>query len=117
MKPLPKGLQHATVPRAEGSAAAAAARAAAATAAGLDTETLSPHTFWIHRDSHGAVILHYKELSTDSLWLPSKDSLMREICPEGIRIFSGQQESQLPPDPMTRLPDEAELYSLKRQKK
>lgn len=69
MSPIPSGLQHATV----------------------EEEVLVPHTFWIHRrQSDGVVVFHYKELSTDKIWLPPLDrnAEVWETDPDGIELFS-----------------------------
>ena len=55
----------------------------------------------------GAAVLHYKELSTHPIWLPSIDPSATPLVssPDGIELFSSP-----PPDPMQGpLPQEVEL--------
>ena len=50
-KKVPEGIQHANFEEAN--------------------QTKVPHTFWIHkRASDKRVVLHYKELAADPIWLP-----------------------------------------------
>lgn len=68
----------------------------------------APHRFWIHRrEKDGAVVLHYKELDTHPIWLPSIDPSAETLVsnPDGIELFASP-----PPDPMGgSLPSEVEL--------
>ena len=66
-------------------------------------DTRSPHTFHIHRNPKGNVVLHYKELSDDLTWLPAiLNSKPLQTDAEGIVLF------QTPPqDPMVNPPKEA----------
>ena len=57
--PLPTGLQHATVPSESRNSSG-----------DCSTEVKSPHSFWIHKNASGEVIMHYKEYSVDKVWLP-----------------------------------------------
>lgn len=99
VQPLPVGLQHAGLPT--GSVGSAGS-------AGQEAEVRSPHTFWIHKRADGVVVLHYKELCADPVWLQHKqrsnstDALVMD--PEGIVLFR-----EAPPDPMTSAPSIAEF--------
>ena len=67
--PLPTGIQHSDV----------------------GTETLVPHTFWIHkRASDGVVVLHYKEFAADAVWMPPlvKNASPLVMDPAGIEFSS-----------------------------
>ena len=74
-----------------------------------DEGARSPHQFWIHRrESDGAVVFHYKELSAHTVWLPSIDPDAKPLVtnPEGIELFDSK-----PIDPVdaTSMPAEVEL--------
>lgn len=72
-------------------------------------ETLVPHTFWIHRRaSDGVVVLHYKELAADAVWLPP---LVPNACPlvtdpAGIEFLTPDCPI---PDPLMTTPVEMDL--------
>ena len=90
-KPTPVGIQHAHLKTSTGA------------------ETLVPHTFWIHkRSSDGVVVLHYKELSADAVWLPplvpNASPLVTD--PNGIEFLNPDVP---PPDPLVCTPCEMEL--------
>ena len=80
VSPLPTGMQHATMPwdmNGDGSNSASA------------TVTKSPHTFKISKRADGKVVLHYKELSADAIWLPGLPTDAPTYTnPEGILLFS-----------------------------
>ena len=85
--PTPVGIQHAKV----------------------GNETLVPHTFWIHKRSRdGCVVLHYKELSADAVWLPplvpNASPLLTD--PDGIEFLNPDVP---PPDPLVCTPCELEF--------
>jgi hypothetical protein len=96
VRPLPTGIQHATLLQEEGVAGQYG-----------DQKVRSPHTFWIHRRADRTVVLHYKEFCVDPVWLPSlprPDGGPLVTDEEGIELFQTP-----PPDPMTTPPTEAEL--------
>ena len=65
----------------------------------------SPHSFWIHKRADGVVVLHYKERSAHTVWLPGLPSEKPTATnPEGIVLFA-----IAPPDPMVAPPSEVEL--------
>ena len=92
VKPLPVGLQHATLKGAEGE----------------KDEVRSPHTFWIHRRSDGRVIMHYKEFCAHQVWLPhvqeSNAGAALVTDERGIQLFATD-----PPDPVNSPPRVARL--------
>ena len=73
-------------------------------------ETLVPHTFWIHKRSRdGCVVLHYKERSADSVWLPplAKDASGALVTdPEGIEFLNPDRPLL---DPLVTTPHEMEF--------
>jgi hypothetical protein len=71
--------------------------------------TLVPHIFWIHKRScDGCVVLHYKELSADPVWLPplvpNASPLVTD--PNGIEFLN---PNVAPPDPFLCTPCETEF--------
>jgi hypothetical protein len=75
----------------------------------LGEETLVPHTFWIHKRSRdGCVVMHYKERSADSVWLPPLQAHASPLVtdPEGIEFL----DPGCPPrDPLACTPCEMEF--------
>ena len=69
-------------------------------------EVHSVHQFWLHRGADNkSVIMHYKELSQDAIWLPGLPvAKPTRSDPEGIVLFKTP-----PPDPIMTPPTEAEL--------
>ena len=89
--PAPVGIQHANLRTADG------------------VVTLVPHIFWIHKRScDGCVVLHYKELSADPVWLPplvpNASPLVTD--PNGIEFLN---PNVAPPDPILCTPCEMEF--------
>ena len=72
-------------------------------------DILVPHSFWIHKRARdGCVVLHYKELSADNVWLPPlvRNSSPLVTDPEGIEFLN----PNCPPvDPMVCTPCEMKL--------
>tara|TARA_B110001452_G_scaffold156267_1_gene130110 strand:- start:498 stop:2438 length:1941 start_codon:yes stop_codon:yes gene_type:complete len=90
VSPRPVGIQHAVLPLGDEDD-------------NMAVDTRSPHTFHIHRNPAGNVVLHYKELCTHSTWLPAvANSSPFRTDPEGIVLFQSP-----PPDPMVNPPQEA----------
>jgi len=90
--PPPVGIQHANLRTVDGAVV-----------------TLVPHTFWIHKRScDGIVVLHYKELSADPVWLPplvpNASPLVTD--PNGIEFLN---PNVAPPDPFLCKPCEMEF--------
>ena len=90
--PPPVGIQHANLRTVDGAVV-----------------TLVPHTFWIHKRScDGVVVLHYKELSADPVWLPplvpNASPLVTD--PNGIEFLN---PNVAPPDPFLCKPCEMEF--------
>ena len=105
VSPRPKGIQHASLPLGTEEApkgGAPAVDASATDAPAVDTR--SPHTFHIHFNPQGSVVLHYKELSDDPTWLPAiPNSKPLQTDEEGIVLF----QTPPPEDPMVNPPKEA----------
>ena len=75
----------------------------------LGEETLVPHTFWFHKRSRdGCVVMHFKERSADSVWLPPLQAHASPLVtdPEGIEFL----DPGCPPrDPLACTPCEMEF--------
>lgn len=69
----------------------------------------APHTFRITKRKDGQVVLHYKELAAQSVWLPPIDPKATPLVtdPEGMVMFDTP-----PPDPMQSPPTEVPLCSV-----
>ena len=107
--PRPKGIQHASLPlgtEEDGKGGAPPAVDASSPDATL-VDTRSPHTFHIHPNPRGDVVMHYKELSDHPTWLPAiPNSKPLQTDPEGIVLFQTP-----PPDPTVNPPKEAPFAS------
>lgn len=112
--PMPKGLARATLPwdgteeHVVSSGGGSDGGSSGAGSHGSRSEVRVPRTFWIHRRADGVVVMHYKELSTDLVWLPSLPQSAPDAPlvtdPDGIVLFGSA-----PPDPMSNPPKEVEL--------
>ena len=105
VSPRPKGIQHASLPlgteEAQVEGGAPAVDGSATDAPAVDTR--APHTFHIHFNPKGSVVVHYKELSDHPTWLPAiHNSKPLQTDEEGIVLFQTP-----PPDPMVNPPTEA----------
>ena len=90
-KKVPEGIQHANFEEAN--------------------QTKVPHTFWIHkRASDKRVVLHYKELAADPIWLPPLATGGGPLVtdPDGIELFEPGFE---PKDPAQVAPQEKEFFA------
>ena len=65
---------------------------------------------WMTGASDGVVVLHYKELAAQPVWLPPIDPLAEVLVtdPKGIQIFHST-----PPDPLSSPPAEIELHAVR----
>mgnify|MGYP000855883085 FL=1 len=90
-KKVPEGIQHANFEEAN--------------------QTKVPHTCWIHkRASDKRVVLHYKELAADPIWLPPLATGGGPLVtdPDGIELFEPGFE---PKDPAQVAPQEKEFFA------